>query len=482
MNATYSMDDLHAVTHVTSLLNTSTNANMKMASVKASTPSISKPKLANTSHYDPTGQEVATVSNTSYDGVTFAPDGSIASGNLSHESLTLDGTRLSTTSVGFQNGGKPASAEINVHNHNGIGDFKKVVMDMNGVTWSDSFSISSGQVKLSTIDAATQLKKNDGAIQFEKEMLVSGSFTHFSLDKAGEISHYSEVDYTTAKFLGTRIIGGQYAIKSLRPDKSLASNSLVSVSSLGRVQNIETTNHDASSSIKSKVLVDFSKVNFNARNRFDSGDINYTVNDDKGTLLSKTTVTYKDAFPASSQTLVYNKAVLVFKILVDYSQSKFNNSKQVVNSSKKVEIYSKDDKMISSTIITYDEQGKKIPNKTVNPPAPSPAPPPKKSPLANLPSVPQIKPVGANQTERKDPKYRADGSLEQMRVIVQEGDKPISSTITYYGTDGTTVIKTHTLDLTGITYDQTANSVTGTLNMATHLGGTILHAASSIQY
>jgi len=200
MNATYNIDHLQAVTHVTSLLN---------RTAASGTAAINKPKTAATSHYDPTGTQVATVSNTSYEGVTFAADGTISGGNLSHQSSTPDGTQLSTTSVNFQNNGKPVSAQVNVNNINGDGDFKNVQMDMSSVTWNNSFAISSGQVKMSTIDASTQQKKNDGIIQFNNETVVSGSITHYDTDNAGAVSGYSEVDYSKANLLGSSILGGQ---------------------------------------------------------------------------------------------------------------------------------------------------------------------------------------------------------------------------------------------------------------------------------
>jgi hypothetical protein len=480
MNATHSMDHLHAITHVSNVLNTN---------VKATTVAISKPKVANTSHYDPTGKEVAIISNTSFEGITFAADGSIASGNLAHESMSPDGTKLSTTSMGFENNGKPSSAEINVHNKDGSGDFKKVTMDMNAVVWNASFAISSGQVKLSTIDALTQLKKTDGVINFDKETLLSGSFTHFSTEKAGEITHLAEIDYSKAKFLGTRIVGGQYEIKSMRPDKSVESTSIVSVSPIGRLQSIETTNLDTTAAVKSKVQVGFSKVVFNARNEFDSGDINYTVNDSKATLLSKTTVTYKNTVPANSETLVYSKAEVLYKILVDYSESKFNNSKQVVNSSKKVQVYSKAGNIISSTTVNYDQHGNKIkPNsqtKQIKPATPAdqqskqttPAKVPVKPPV-----VPPVKAATGDQRVEKVPSTRADGTLEQMKITVYEGDTPVSYTIIYYATDGKTVVKSHAMDLSSIKFDPNSNTVTGTLALTTNLGENTLHSQSAIQY
>src|SRR5690349_24320122 len=104
MNATYSMDHIEAITHISNLLGTSNAA--------ASEAAVNKPKSATTQHYDPLGSDVATVSNTSYEGLVFGADGKIAGGNLSHESSGPDGKKLSTTAIGFQANGTPASAEI----------------------------------------------------------------------------------------------------------------------------------------------------------------------------------------------------------------------------------------------------------------------------------------------------------------------------------------------------------------------------------
>ena len=351
MNATYNIDHLQAVTHVTSLLG---------STAPSGTVAINKPKTAATSHYDTTGTQVATVSNTSYEGVTFAADGTISGGSLSHQSSTPDGTQLSTTSVNFQNNGKPVSAQVNINNINGIGNFKNVQMDMSGVTWNNSFAISSGQVKMSTIDASTQQKKNDGVIQFNNETVVSGSITHYDPDNAGAISGYSEVDYSQAKLLGSSILGGQYSVKHMTPGKALSASSVVSLSSEGRIQSIETTNTDpVSSAVTSKVSVDFSQVVFNVRNEFLSGDLGFTVNDNAGNLMSKTSITFANSLPTLSSTSLYSKNQMQNKIVVDYSGSQFNNDHQVVNSSKQVDVYSEAGKLLSSTVISYDKNGNK---------------------------------------------------------------------------------------------------------------------------
>src|SRR4051812_32521977 len=221
MNATYNIDHLQAVTHVTSLLNASPSLGDAVA--------VNKPKNATTNHYDPTGQQLATKSTTSYAGVTFAADGSISGGNLSHESTDPDGVQLSTTAVGFGSNGKPSSAKIDVNSVDGKGNFKTVQMDMSGATWNNSLAVSSGNVNISTIDSATGQKKHDGVIQFNNEAIVSGSFTHYDPNNAGAITGYTDVDYSAAKFLGTKLVGGQYDVKSHTADKGLKSTSSVAL-------------------------------------------------------------------------------------------------------------------------------------------------------------------------------------------------------------------------------------------------------------
>src|SRR5690349_4784676 len=117
MNATHSIDHLQAITHVGSIL---TTANLKEAATAAT-----KPKAATTAHYDQQGQNVGSVSSTSYDNLSLAPDGTITGGNISHESTSVEGAKLATTSIGFGGNGKPASADINVHNTHTDGDFKQ---------------------------------------------------------------------------------------------------------------------------------------------------------------------------------------------------------------------------------------------------------------------------------------------------------------------------------------------------------------------
>ncbi|MBE7171680.1 MAG: hypothetical protein INR73_13900 [Williamsia sp.] len=476
MNATYNIDHLQALTHVSSLLNTTAAVGGAAA--------VNKPKTATTSHYDPTGQEVATISNTSYEGVTFAADGTISGGSLSHDSLHPDGTKLSSTSVGFGSNGKPASAEINVQNLDGVGDFKKVQMDMSGVTWNNSFIISTGAVKVLTLDAATGNKIHDGSLQFDKEAVVSGAITHYDPTHPGTVTGYSDVDYGGAKFLGSTIIGGQYAVKTQTPDKQLKSNSVISLSSIGRLQGIETTNLDPkSAAVTSKVKVDLSKLVFNARNEFAAGDMNYTATDTNGVVISETTVSYNNAVPALSTTLVYNNQQVQSKIVVDYTASQFNNNLQVVNSIKKVNIFSGAGALLSSTAVAYDQFG----NKTQNAPAAKAAaanaqaakPTPPKA-LAAFPKLPAPSDLGI--TAKTDETRRTDGTLEQARTTYTQNNNPVAVVVKLYGTDGSTVIKTFTLDLSGLSFNAASNTVSGALNMQTHLGETLLSSQSSIQY
>jgi hypothetical protein len=481
MNATYNIDHLQAVTHATSLLNASTTLGDAVA--------VNRPKNATTNHYDPTGQQIASKSTTSYEGVKFAADGSISGGSLSHNSTDPNGVKLSTTAVGFGNDGKPNSAQIDVNNKNGEGNFKTVKMDMSGVTWNNSLGVSSGQVNIKTMDGASGLTKHDGAIQFDKENIVSGSITHYNPDNGKDITGYTDVDYSQTKFLGTSLIGGQYSVNSHTAEKALKSTSTVAVSSLGRPQSIQTSNQDPTTkAITSNVNVDFSKLAFNARNEFDSGELNYTAKDSNNNLLSQTNVTYNDAQPALSNTQVYNNEQLQNKIVVDYSDSLFDNDHKVVNSIKKVEVYSNSNELISSNVIAYDENGKKLKDddpKAKKIKANKPVKPSKKKSKdesAPSPLQPALKSGDSNTSQQTNNINRTDGTLEESRVTTLQDGKPVFALITMYAADGKTVTKTFTLDLTGLAYDTDSKTVSGALNMQTHSGDNVLQSDSSIQY
>jgi len=297
----------------------------------------------------------------------------------------------------------------------------------------------------------------------------------------------------------------------MTPDKVLSASSTVSLSPGGRLQAIETSNVDpATSAVTSKVSVDFSQIVFDARNEFLSGNLGFTVNDNAGNLMSKTAITFANSLPTNSTTSVYIKGQLQNKIVVDYSNSLFNNDHQVVDSSKTVNIYSGTDKLLFSTVISYDKNGKKTKDKdpknkksatpqALKAPAPAPAKavkaPAKKSsaattvkssataaikPGANLTSTAQL--GDTPTTQKTDKTYRTDNTLEQVRVTTLQGNTPVSAVITNYAADGTTVVKTFTLDLSGLNYDQASNTVTGALNLQTHLGGNVLSSESTIQY
>jgi hypothetical protein len=487
MNATYNIDHVQAVAHATSLL--------KAGATLGDTATVSKPKTATTSHYDPTGQQVATTSNTSYANVNFASDGSVSGGTLTHVSSIPGGNNLSTTSVGFGTNGKPQSANITVHNNDGQGDFRKIQMDMTSAVWNNSLVISSGSVNVTALDATSGQKLHDGSIVFNNETVASGAFTHYATDGGGAVKGSSQLDYSAAKFLGNNIVGGQYTINTQSADNTSKSTSVVTVSELGRVQSIETTNQGGgglaatatpTNTVSSKVSVDCSKVQFNARNEFASGEITYTAKDDKGALLSTTTVAYKDANPSLSTTSVYKDGKLQNKIVIDYSASRFNNDHKVVSSTKKVDTYSGDDKLLSSAVVAYDEKGNKVKGNIAAAikatPPPKKAPPPASTPVNSSFKMTAVQTTDPGTTQQTDKTTRTDGTLEQVRVTTLKGNIPVAAQITLYAADGTTVVKTYTMDLSGLTYDPNAKTVSGALNMQSHTGGTVLNSESTIQY
>jgi hypothetical protein len=336
-------------------------------------------------------------------------------------------------------------------------------------------------VSVNTVDPASNVKTHDGTIQFQNQKLASASFTHYAKDNSGTVTGYSELDYSNAKFLGHALVGGEYALTHHNPDKTVKAKSVITVSPLGHIQSIQSTNLDSSAAVKTTVSVDFSGVTFNARSQAHSGDLKYTANDSQGNKLSDTLMTYQNAIPASSQIVSYSGQAVQSKILVDYSESTFNNKNQVVSSSKKVDLYSGDGKLVSSSVVVYDSNGEKLPAGTVVQPLP-----PKTLTAVVLPKLNINKlsaAAGENQTEdRKEKRRASDNSLQELRVTTMQDGKPVSTVVTTYDTDGTTIIKTYTIDLSSLAFDPSSNSVSGSLGMQTHLGGNVLHAESSVQF
>jgi hypothetical protein len=178
------------------------------------------------------------------------------------------------------------------------------------------------------------------------------------------------------------------------------------------------------------------------------------------------------------------------KIVVDYSASIFNNDHEVINSTKKVEIYSNSNQLLTTNTIAYDQLGNKVlANGAVAIQLPS-SPPEVK---ANGPALVAITaPVAfnlavkmgdPNTTQKTEPPVmRADGTLQETRVTTMLAGKPVSTLITLYAADGKTVTKTFTLDMSSLSYDAASNTVSGALNMQTDLGGDILQSQSAVQF
>lgn len=447
---------------------------------------INTPKTSIITRYNLNGKGKASLSHLSFDKVKFGIDGSISGGTLSYQTFTPEKRLVSSTSLNFQTNGKPSSAETQINNKYSDGIFKTVSTDMSSINWTDGSHIHSGAIPINTKHDKKQIKQTSGSLVFDKEKLISGSFTHHS--ETG-VHGYTEVDYSTIQFLGSMIVGGHFSVTTKKPDRSVSSKSRIIFTGKGRVQKIHTTNFAPSSSdVKSKVVSDYTGINFNARNEVHSGDVHYHVSDKDDQQLSRTQVTFKNQVPSQSISHRYKNDNLVQTIVVDFSKAKFTNDNHIVDSSTSVKVYDGDGQIQSSKIVYYDSDGNILKKESqvfefkdeslvfISPPNPS------EEENNYVSEGASILNTDSQQPSKTETIARPDGTIEKTITTIFDKEKPVSTVVKSYDIDGKTVTKTYHINLTNLSSDDSSKQLSGSLSLQKYIVGKTLHSESVVTY
>ncbi len=465
--------------------------------------------------YSPDGQEKAMVGNLSLANVAFASDGSITGGSIVHSAATPEGQPISSSTLQLTAGGRPSQVQTQIHNKRDAGLAKTLSADFSGVKWTEAGNIASGQMKVTTNDAATGKRRSAGSLVFQNEKLVSSSITHYSPQDENTVAALTDLDYSGVAFSGMKVMGGQMKVTRKTPDQSVSSTSQVEFAEngLGRVKQIQTANlTPGTSAVKSNVTSDYSGLSYNARNEITSGSLTIAAKAADKSPLTHSVVTFANSVPATAQTWRFQGGVVAAQVVTDFSKSQFDNDGHVVNSSKQVDLYDGSGRQVSSTIVTHGPTGAVV-NKQVQPLPPAAATATPKTYaelLAALKSTsvkttnpvsaaaagatgpaPAATPTGADiKTATKDT-LRSDGTLETRVVTTSQkgsgnsaafNSVVVSADVTHYDTDGKTVVNTHHVDFTKLVITQGQTKPSGSVAVQEKTGGSILHSESVFNY
>src|ERR1017187_5152565 len=458
--------------------------------------------------YGPDGSQKAAVGQLSFDQTQFASDGSITGGQILHSSATPDGQPLTSTTIQLAPGGKPTQAEMQIHNRQGDGIYSILNADLSALQWTDAGKISSGNIGLATKDPVTGLPTTSGSMVFQNEKFTSGSLTHYSPKDGKTVDSLTELDYSETQLVGLKVTGGQMKVTRKNPDQTISSTSQVFFvnNGLGRVHQIQTANMVSGyNQLKSNVTAEYSGLTYNARNEIDSGDLNIDVKAPDQTPVSHAVISFAGAVPTTAQSWRFQGGVLANKTVTDYSNAKFDNHNRIVNGSIKVDVYDGAEQRLSSTSMSYDQNGTVTNKQTQTFPVAATKPTPMAYPevaaqwnnpsaqsssaaqpqatVAKAASVSTAPAAGAaNAAPQTKNVYRSDGTLEETVITTSQNGKPVSSVVTHYDIDGKTIVNTFNIDLTKVVMPTGPGKPSGSVSLQEFTGGTTLHSESTFNY
>lgn len=485
------MDVSESMAHVSQVQHVSGVVGAVGAAGRALTPGVFK--QASVTSYGPDGQQKASVGTISFQGVQFAPDGSITGGQIVHSASTPEGKRLSDTTLTLTKGGMPTQAQTQIHNRNDDGVEKVLQTDLSSVQWTPGGKISSGEIRLTTQDPATQAQRSSGSMVYQNEKPASGTVTNYSPSDGKTVESRTELDYSALTFLGHKVTGGKMQVTRKQPDQTVSSRSQVQFapSGFGSIQQVQTTNVDPQGNTKSTVTADYSGVTFDARNKISAGDIHISVAAPDQSPLAHSVVTFANSVPSMAQTFSFWNGVVAGKTVTDFSNAKFDNQNHVIASSLKVDQYDASERLVASTTVSYDTNHSVNGKNITTIPVTAPATPPRayqdvinsltKAATAAKPAgAPAVNPPAPSSTETTKQIKRPDGTLETTVATTVQGGVPVSAVVTHYATDGKTVASTVQVDLSKVA--TSGQKPSGSVSIREFTGGTTLSSESSLEY
>lgn len=528
------MKETHPSDHLQLLDHLALISKAQLAFQRTATNVAALPATAQAVHYGPDGQRVAGIAALNFAGIKTDSAGNILGGSLQQQMADESGKPLDASVINFLASGKPGLVHTTINNRFDDGEFKKVSTDLSGVDWTEDSVIRSGQVRIRSTQQDNL--RSEGTLSFLGEKVNSGSFTHYSPHGEGTVTGYTQLDYSTLKTVGTRIVGGYIGVQSHNAARQLKSNSNMFMAPSGTLLQVHTLNMDPDTqAVKSSVVADFSNVGFNARNHIESGTADYRVTGNNQNLLSQTQVTYKDRAPQYSATEIYDdKNKLKSRVSTDYSGARFNNDMKPVNSTITTTAQGPDGGIQSVTQVTYDENGYQQSRQVTNYSSKTGKPVSvATSDLSNVMFDHQYKPlsgeintttedisldkiirtvksIGGNDSaaelstgtnsgahtrnmysevadrygavsKTQSSVNRPDGTLFKQVVTSFDDGVPVNVQVSFYDTDGSTLVKVHKIDL-GQVRVVDGGTPRGDIGIDTYFRGTTLDTSSKLSY
>jgi hypothetical protein len=244
---------------------------------------------------------------------------------------------------------------------------------------------------------------------------------------------------------------------------------------------------DDKEKLKNTILVDYTNVKFNNDLKVVDSTLLTMVHNSKGDLISKTETDYNsNGNPTSKRTDQFEEktGVQSFSISKDLRNVTFNHQNnpsggevQIVNKDLKNDQTSYSAKPIQDLDSIYSTSTEsEVTNETESV---------HKTNVSSFDSsVCSMTKVTNNQgvvTQTKETCKRSNGTTLKTVTIILEDNKPASSIITTFATDGITITKTYKLNLSSISKDA-SKAISGSIKISSFAGGKTLSSKSELNY
>lgn len=244
------------------------------------------PQTARVTHYGPDGNGVAGLGTATYG---TAGDGSSA---VTYEAAMPGGQLTRRTSIGLDAGGRVQTAQSDQFDIQGR-VVRKVTGDYSRLSMNAAGQPGSGSVVIGTTDAEGK-PLHHTTMAYAGEALTG--LTQASYDPTtGGLAAALVVDYSAAKSLGTRLVGGMLHLSRTRADGSTASETTSRLSQFGVPVMVDTATYaQDSKTVTERLSSSYAGVIFDPRRKVYGGGLLVEAADPAGRVSGRTLFEYAD--------------------------------------------------------------------------------------------------------------------------------------------------------------------------------------------
>jgi hypothetical protein len=312
-------------------------------------------KGATIQKFGPDGKSLAENVEVDYSQARFDAGGNIAGGSVTHSSK-FQGAPCSAGSIHFSADGNAASSHTTIYDLLAGGVHRVIDCDLSGLNLIHG-RVSHGamQVKSATPDGATVSQSN---VVFAGEKLSSVLTQTQSRQLSEAVDRKVALDFSGIEFLGSDIVGGTLKLQAHRSDGHLLLESTTYYDATGLVREIDQTVYaDASNEVRATVHFDLTEMRFDARGEVESGVLAVTAQRLAGGPALTGRLTYNGSVPTAYEAEIQARGAITTRLSIDYAGVRFNQARRPINSSLITKITDPDGTPISTVTVNYGPDG-----------------------------------------------------------------------------------------------------------------------------